>query len=341
MDKKNTNDGNINISTIAKLANTSVMTVSRVLNNKPDVSKKTRQKVLDVIKEYNYKPHALARKLSGGKTGIIGIALYTQGQPLSGFYVEVLQGVQMELAKNGHDVLLLAPSPNDEYGRRVVQTNLLDGIVLMGPHTSSHDVFNLREEKFPFITIGRRVFDDYTAPFVAPNYERAFREVVGYAAEKEVTSISVIIGGLNIDDTSCFVQDRIRGIKNGMALYGEGRQLSLVSGVSSFEDGYEHFSKLETLPELLVLDSSEYSFGAVMALRDRGITTDGSLQFAGINYENAFMQRYEDVLGISIPQWRISWTELGALAAQDLLSRVTDEEAESINARYCDFYQQT
>jgi len=57
----------INIRDIARLANVSVATVSRVINGSPNVSEKTRKKVLKIIQEYDYHPSAFAQKLSKTK----------------------------------------------------------------------------------------------------------------------------------------------------------------------------------------------------------------------------------------------------------------------------------
>jgi len=65
----------MNSNDIAKLAGVSRSTVSRVINNYPNVPDETRQKVLKVIEEYNYVPHASARMLAGAQNRIIGYLL--------------------------------------------------------------------------------------------------------------------------------------------------------------------------------------------------------------------------------------------------------------------------
>ena len=63
----------MNSSEIAKLAGVSRSTVSRVINNYSNVPEETREKVLKVIKEYDYVPHASARMLAGSKNRVIGL----------------------------------------------------------------------------------------------------------------------------------------------------------------------------------------------------------------------------------------------------------------------------
>ena len=62
-----------NIYDVAEAANVSKSTVSRVINDKPGVSKLKREKVLMVIKELNYKPNSAARKLGLKRTNTIGV----------------------------------------------------------------------------------------------------------------------------------------------------------------------------------------------------------------------------------------------------------------------------
>ena len=60
---------------IAKLASVSRSTVSRVVNESPNVKPETRERVLDVIKRLNFSPNTAARSLAGGHTGVIGLVI--------------------------------------------------------------------------------------------------------------------------------------------------------------------------------------------------------------------------------------------------------------------------
>ena len=65
----------VNIYDIAKKAGVSVVTVSRVINNYPSVRPHNRAKVLEAMKELDYKPNAAARSLAKGRTGMVGLVL--------------------------------------------------------------------------------------------------------------------------------------------------------------------------------------------------------------------------------------------------------------------------
>jgi len=73
----------VTIKDIAKKANVSVTTVSRVLNDKPDVGDDTRKKILKIIDEMNYNPNSVARGLVMQKTHTIGLIIPDISNPFS------------------------------------------------------------------------------------------------------------------------------------------------------------------------------------------------------------------------------------------------------------------
>ena len=70
----------VTIKEVAKEANVSTSTVSRVISDSPQISEKTKEKVREVIKNLNYKPNAIARSLANKKTRIIGVVLPSEAQ---------------------------------------------------------------------------------------------------------------------------------------------------------------------------------------------------------------------------------------------------------------------
>ncbi|MGM0548932.1 MAG: LacI family DNA-binding transcriptional regulator, partial [Bacillota bacterium] len=81
----------VTIKDIAQKANVSVTTVSRVLNNKPDVGDQTRTKILKLIEELNYKPNSVARGLVMQKTHTIGLIIPDISNP---FFPQVARAIE-------------------------------------------------------------------------------------------------------------------------------------------------------------------------------------------------------------------------------------------------------
>lgn len=93
----------VTIKDVANRAGVSPMTVSRVINKKDGVNKKTREKVMEVVKELNYVPNTVARSMVTKSTKTIGILIATIVNP---FYSQIVLGAEEEALKNGYNVIL-------------------------------------------------------------------------------------------------------------------------------------------------------------------------------------------------------------------------------------------
>ena len=103
----------MNIRDIAKLAGVGVSTVSRVLNNHPDVKESTREKVLEIIKDSNYIPNNSARILKQNNTKNIGVLVKGVFNP---FFSEMINVIGNKIEENGYTMIL---QQNDyDIGRR-------------------------------------------------------------------------------------------------------------------------------------------------------------------------------------------------------------------------------
>ncbi|MCK5779882.1 MAG: LacI family DNA-binding transcriptional regulator, partial [Psychrilyobacter sp.] len=88
----------ITIKDIAKKAEVGVGTVSRIINNHPGVKEKTREKVLKIIKELNFKPNSMAIALKRKKDNLVGIVIAGYSNL---FFNDVISGIDSELKKVG------------------------------------------------------------------------------------------------------------------------------------------------------------------------------------------------------------------------------------------------
>jgi LacI family transcriptional regulator len=114
-----------------------VATVSRVLNDYPDVSPRTRARVLEAIETAGFVPDRIARSLVTGRGQVIAVILETgEGHPdlLHPFFQEVLVGLRRAVGASSYDLLLLSgPETGDDASyRRRIRHNRVDGVVLMG-----------------------------------------------------------------------------------------------------------------------------------------------------------------------------------------------------------------
>lgn len=147
------------IKQVAQVAGVSVTTVSYVLNDKGNISPETRQKVLRVIEELNYKPSVRGRSLRAQQSHIIGYAWRApldlrEGNPvLDSFLHEVINLLEDQ---NFHVLIFNDPRETKlETYRDLVNSERVDGFILANTEVDDQRVAYLHEADFPFVSFGR------------------------------------------------------------------------------------------------------------------------------------------------------------------------------------------
>ena len=124
----------ITIKDIAKLANVSQATVSKALNNRPDIGENTKRKVLEIAEEHNFIPNAAGKALKKKFTENIGVIFRRDDNPLRNpFFSRVLEGIEAEIAFNHYNLVLhLMPDYKKPTLPKMVRERQVDGIILIG-----------------------------------------------------------------------------------------------------------------------------------------------------------------------------------------------------------------
>src|SRR3990172_546847 len=142
------------IEDVAKLANVSISTVSRVINRRKLVNEETCQRVEAVIRQLRYRPNAFARGLMLRKSGIVGLVL----PDLHGeFYSEIIRGANLQAREMGTNLLLSSALPGDDAQRWLAalgQRALLDGLAVMVSDTMASGIGPaLAELQLPIVVL--------------------------------------------------------------------------------------------------------------------------------------------------------------------------------------------
>jgi len=142
------------IEDVAKLANVSISTVSRVINRRALVNEETCKRVEAAIRELSYRPNAFARGLMLRKSGIVGLVL----PDLHGeFYSEIIRGANIQAREMGHNLLLSSAMPGDDaesWLSAIGQHALIDGLAMMVSDTMVAGVGpTLAELKVPIVVL--------------------------------------------------------------------------------------------------------------------------------------------------------------------------------------------
>ena len=120
------------IKDIAKLCGVSVTTVSRVLNNRPDVSRENREKVLAVIKQTNFIPNNSARSLVKTTSDNIGVLVRGISNP---FYTDIIRAMEERIHARGYTMVMQQIESSDDelaLGAMMERDKRLRGIIFLG-----------------------------------------------------------------------------------------------------------------------------------------------------------------------------------------------------------------
>ncbi|MBI5667656.1 MAG: LacI family DNA-binding transcriptional regulator [Chloroflexi bacterium] len=143
------------ITDVARLAGVSITTVSRILNNKPDVAQATRQRVLDAIQQLNFTPHVQAQRLAAGKSQSIAVLYPSDSLGFTELEFEFFVGASQVATKAGFLFNLIVTPMNEQTLLNLYRSNQVDGVILMEVHLNDRRVAVLRERGYPFVLIGR------------------------------------------------------------------------------------------------------------------------------------------------------------------------------------------
>ncbi|WP_126425807.1 LacI family DNA-binding transcriptional regulator [Brevibacillus marinus] len=148
----------VTIGDVAKKAGVSKTTVSRILNGHYEhATAETRERVLQVIRELDYRPNALAKGLKQMKTNVLGIVLSNLRNP---FWASVLEGVEDACRSLGYSLMICNsnedPALEEDY-LKVMQMRQVDGVII-NPTAKNFSLYeSLCNNKFPLIAINRKL----------------------------------------------------------------------------------------------------------------------------------------------------------------------------------------
>ncbi len=328
----------VTIYEVAEKAGVGIGTVSRVLNDSPQISPATRAKVLKVIKQLNFQPHALAQGLARRKTHTIGVIVpFFTGY----FYVELLRGIQQALSENKFDLILYGVDDlhkKDSCFKRVLQQRRVDGVLLLSMHLAEPFALEFERLQMPLVLVDafHPAFDSITV-----NNEEGAYQAVRHLISLGHRKIAIVNGHLE----SVPAQERLSGYKRALAEAGltalpqylmtsDGLQ----NGATMSNDGFNKETGYRAMHELLLLNGSRpeaifaasdiQAIGVISAVRERGLRIPEDLAIVGFDdIELA------ELVGLTTMRQPIR--EMGNLAVQRLLAQINgDSESAKIHHRF-------
>ncbi len=287
---------NITIKDVAKAANVSVATVSRVLNKKTNVSDEAVQAVNKAVEELGYSPNFLGRDLRKSETKrILAIIASTE----QSFYSEVLRGMQDAAYLQGYDVLIATTRDDPEHEMHLLGmlfSKAVDGAVLLAPKLDSHTISELAKKYQLAMCLER--LEDCEILCVTIDNERAGYDATNYLLGKGRRRI----GLLTTEIRSQSSVDRENGYKRALKDAGIPLDESLIYygdyDVESGTKGCEALMKLANKPDAIFSISDTISIGAMTYALSHGIAVGKDVLFFGfdnIAYSHMFIPHLSTV----------------------------------------------
>lgn len=149
---------NLTIRDVAKAANVSPSTVSRVLNNNPRISDRTKKKVLKVIKELNYHPNNLARNFANQRSKMIGlIEDLNEVEAFNNIYFyKVIFGLEKTICEYGYNLMFINYNnrENKDIFKKLIMEKRVDGIIFPSFLFNKNILSFFKKKNFPFVLLG-------------------------------------------------------------------------------------------------------------------------------------------------------------------------------------------
>lgn len=311
----------VTIRDVARRAEVSVRTVSRVLNTPEKVAKHTRERVLKAVREMDYQPNALARGLVRRRSRTIGLIIPDICNPVFSHFV---RGVE-EAALTNHYHFFVS-NTNEDVDREEICLNLMrerkvEGLIIAAPRLDSRRLQKLASSGLPIVLLNRRCMGpDFSAVLVD-------NVAVGRTAARHLASTGRPLFYLSGPRSSEASNNRWRGFRSEATQLGlKARIVGADHPLPTLERGREAMLAVlasHDRPPLAVFAFNDLmALGAMDVAREHGWNVPDDISVVGVD-DTMFAARVAPPL----TTFRIPAQEMGAEAMRLLLERIENRDA--------------
>nr|WP_206110132.1 catabolite control protein A [Paenibacillus aquistagni] len=262
----------VTIYDVAREAGVSMATVSRVVNNNPNVKPQTRKKVYEAIERLGYRPNAVARGLASKKTTTVGVVIPDISNSI---FAEIARGIEDIANMYHYNIILCNADKKKEKEIRVINTLLekqVDGLLFMGGVVTEDHLQAFRTASVP-IVLCATTDEQGLVPSVDIDHETAAYDAVNTLIRHGHRDIAMISGTLQ-DPANGFA--RFQGYKKALENAGIEYKEDLVRiGNYRYESGIEamkYFLGLKKKPTAIFSATDEMAIGAIHCIQDAGLS---------------------------------------------------------------------
>lgn len=310
----------VTIYEVAKEANVSLATVSRVINNSTSVKPKTKAKVLEVIKKLGYKPSGLAQALATNKTTNIGVIIPSANYV---YISNMLNGLSDVCKNKGFTVILFTTSHSREDATSCIERAIkshVDGVIVFDDELNEEDVSFISSYAVPVVYINSNLVGDKIA-CISFGYEHLIRRIISdyfIKGDKKMTFLHVHNGGRLLRRIeNCFIQTHITNDK----------EYEIINCDDSYQRTYQDFMEIfKEKRKMYVIAYRDSIAAAVLnAAIDSGLSIPDDVEVLSI-----IGTKYSHIIRPQISSMQIDMQEVGKramymlidLIEQDLINKV-------------------
>ncbi len=308
----------VTIKDVARKAEVSVATVSRVFSGANAVREETSRRIRDVAAQLRYTPHVGARSLITSKTHTLGVLL----PDLYGeFFSEIIRGIDVATRRSGYHLLVSSSHSDAEEVQSAVQSmrGRVDGIILMSPDLDAKPLVDSLPEGQPIVLLNSAVRQPGVASVRIANRQGA-KEMVRHLIDHGFKRIAFITGAKrNLDG-----EQRKNGYRAAMNEAGIALDPRLeIQGDFTEDSGYDAvrtlLSQKSLRPRAIFAANDAMAIGALSALREAGIGVPEEVAVAG--FDDIPIARH---MSPALSSVHVPIAELGERATEILIAGLTN-----------------
>ncbi|MYL50390.1 catabolite control protein A [Halobacillus litoralis] len=315
---------NVTIYDVAREANVSMATVSRVVNGNPNVKPATRKKVHDAIERLGYRPNAVARGLASKKTTTVGVIIPDIS---SIFFAELARGIEDIATMYNYNIILSNSDQNKDKELHLINAMLgkqVDGLIFMGGDITEDHIREFKTSSVP-IALAATVDETKETPSVNINYEEA-----AYDATKLLLESNKQIAFVSGPENTVINTEKVEGFKRAMKESGEEQpEKWMVTGDYSYDSGLEALEQIvemDNQPSAIFVSSDEMALGVIHGAQDRGIRVPEDIEVFGFDNTRLATMVRPTLSTVVQPMY-----DIGAVAMRLLTKFMNKEEVEEQN----------
>lgn len=306
----------ITIADVAREAQVSTQTVSRVLNGKGEISPATRQRVLEVIARLGYRPNGVARGLVTSRTLTLGLVVPDIANP---FFPEIARGVEEVVLQQGYNVFLcntIEDPEREEAILKLLEDKRVDGVILCGSRLPDERLLPLLQRQRAVVQVNRPALPEL-AGAVRVDDASGTEQALSHLLQRRRAKIGFLAGPPASRSSQIRTQAFITTLAQAGITPGEG---AIYPCPPTVEGGYQAaHALLAAFPDIeaLLCYNDLVAIGALQACAERAIDVPDRVAIIGC--DDIFLA---SLVTPALTTLRVSKTGIGICAATMLLDRI-------------------